>query len=352
MGRLDEAEADYRHALALRPGDVGALNNLGTVQRQRGHLAQAEATFRQVIAQAPEHAAAWQNLGNALSDLERLDEALDAHREAMRLAPQSPDSYRYLGAMLYAVGRVAEATEVYQQMLARFPDDPRARHFMASCTGEAVPERAPDDYVRAEFDDFAPVFDATLARLDYRAPALVDDELARLFPDAQASLDVLDAGCGTGLCAPGLRPRAKTLVGVDLSPAMIELARKRSLYDDLVVAELSAYLRAHPGAFDAVVSADTLVYFGDLGEVAAAAARALRPGGALVFTVEAAEPANAPAGFRLNPHGRYSHTRAYLVRVLGAADFVEVTTTGALLRKEAGTWVAGFLVGSRRPPAA
>jgi predicted TPR repeat methyltransferase len=352
LGRLDEAEADYRHVLALVPDDPNALSNLGTVHRARGHLPSAEALFRKVIALRPDHASAWRNLGNTLKEMDRLDEALDALKEAMRLAPQSPDSYRHLGALLHAVHRTEEAGAVFRQWFARFPSDPRARHFAAACSGGAVPDRASDECVRAEFDDFAPVFDATLARLECRAPSLVDGEVARLFPDAKASLDVLDAGCGTGLCGPLLRPRAKTLVGVDLSPAMIELARKRSLYDDLVVAELTAHLRAHPAGFDAVVSADTLVYFGDLGEVVRAAAGALRPGGALVFTVEAAQLASAPAGFRINPHGRYSHTRDYLLRVLSAAGFADVTVTAAELRKEAGKWVAGFLVSCHVPRAA
>ena len=89
--------------------------------------------------------------------------------------------------MLYAVGRINEATDIYKQWLARFPEDPRARHFVASCTGEAVPGRASDDYVRAEFDGFAVTFDDALARLEYRAPELVADEVARRFPAAQAA---------------------------------------------------------------------------------------------------------------------------------------------------------------------
>jgi len=331
--------------------NANALNNLGTVLRKRGDVESAVATFRRVIALRPKHAAAWQNLGNALGDLQKLDEALDAHRQAMRLAPQSADSYRHLGAMLYTVGRVEEATEIYKQWLALFPDDPRARHFVASCTGESVPGRASDDYVRAEFEGFAATFDDSLARLEYRAPGLVAGEVVRIFGDAQARLAVLDAGCGTGLCGPLLRPTASFLCGVDLSPAMVELARKRSLYDALVVEELTAYLRAHEASFDLVVSADTLVYFGDLGEVVPAAARTLRPGGALVFTVEASADEEAPAGFRIHPHGRYSHTRGYLVRVLGQAGFVDATVVETTLRKEAAKWVDGYLVSARMPPA-
>lgn len=350
LGRLDEAEADYRRSLALRPEDVGALNNLGTVLRQRGDLEAAAATFRRVVACKPAHAAAWRNLGNVLGELHRYDDALAAHREAMQLAPDSPDCYRNLGAMLNRLGRRAEAAELYQRWLARLPDDPRAQHFVAACTGQAVPSRASDACVRAEFDDFAASFDEVLGRLGYRAPALVKAELDRLYGGTPAALDVLDAGCGTGLCGPLLRESAKRLVGVDLSPAMVELARKRAVYDSLIVAELVATLREHPACFDAIVSADTLVYFGELGEAMQAAARALRPAGRLIFTVEALASADAPAGYRINPHGRYSHTREYLVRVLTEAGFSEPSLTEVTLRKEATDWVAGYLIGVRASP--
>jgi predicted TPR repeat methyltransferase len=344
LGRLEEAEADYLHALALRPDDPNTESNLGSVRRARGDLEGAEKMFRQVIARRPDHANAWQNLGNTLEDLDRRDEALTAHREALRLAPGSVDSYRHMGAVLQALGRVDEAKEVLREWLVRFPDDPRAQHFVAACSEQSVPSRASDDCVRVEFDGFAQVFDALLARLEYRGPDLVAGEVARLFPEAAAQLAVLDAGCGTGLCGPGLRSRSRHLTGVDLSPAMIEVARRRGLYDVLAVAELTAHIQAHPAAWDLIVSADTLVYFGDLGELVRVAARALLPGGALVFTVEAASPDVAPHGFRLNLSGRYSHTRDYLCQVLADAGFVGVTTTAVNLRKEGGQWVDGYLI--------
>ena len=349
LGRLDEAEADYRRALASGDEDPNTLSNLGTVLRAKGDLEGAVALFRKVLGMRPDHAPAWQNLGNALADLNQLEEALKAHFEAMRLAPKSADSHRHLGAMLFAVGRIAEATEIYQRWLALYPDDARAQHFVAACTGKGVPARASDACVRAEFDHFAANFDGTLARLEYQAPQLVVEEVARILGDTGPRLVVLDAGCGTGLCGPLLRPRATFLTGVDLSAAMIDLARKRSLYDALVVEELTAYLRKHEKTSDLIVSADTLVYFGDLSEVAAAAARTLRPAGVFVFTVERAAPEDAPAGYRINPHGRYSHTNDYLVRSLCAAGFDTPSIREVRLRKEADKWVAGWLVSARVP---
>jgi predicted TPR repeat methyltransferase len=349
LRHLDAAEADYRRALALRPDDANTLGNLGTVLRARGDLAGAVAVYRSVLAQRPDHATAWQNLASALDGLGQRCEAVAAYREAARLSPQSADLFRDLGVALYLDGHPEEAVEMYRRCLALAPDDPRALHMLAAATGQGAPARAADDYVRAEFDDFAPRFDAKLAALEYRGPAIVAEAIAALAPELPSRPAVLDAGCGTGLCAPLLRPHAGTLVGVDLSAAMVEQARRRGGYDELVVGELTSFLREHPRAYDLVVSADTLVYFGELTAVVAAAAEALRPRGAFVFTLERSLPAEAAAGYRLHPHGRYSHTGEYVTGVLGAAGFVATALSEISSRKEGEVPVPGWLVRCRRP---
>jgi predicted TPR repeat methyltransferase len=161
--------------------------------------------------------------------------------------------------------------------------------------------------------------------------------------DASKSLDVLDAGCGTGLCGPLVAPYARRLVGLDLSAPMIAQARARNVYDELVKRELTAYLCESTAAFDAIVSADTLVYFGLLEDVVAAAANALRPGGRLIFTVEELNGAGSGAGYAISPTGRYRHARAYVERVLASAS-LRPEIESAELRLEAGEPVAGLVV--------
>lgn len=351
LGRLDDAEADYRCALEIRPRDVDALNSLGTVLRERGQLKEAEGKFREVIALAPEHASAWQNLGNTLILMERTTDAIDAYREAVRLAPMSSRAYHYLVAVLSAQGLLDEAEAVCGKWIERCPHDPRAAHMLAACTGQGAPKRASDDYVRAEFAGFAATFDSRLARLEYKAPTLLAGEVGRLLGEHRTQSAALDAGCGTGLCGSFLRARSKRLWGVDLSPEMVELARRRDVYDELVVDELTAYLRKHEATFDLVVSADTLIYFGDLGEVLPAAARAMVPGGILAFTVERAAGADAEAGYCIRPSGRYVHSREYLETTLEAAGFADLAFHEVHLRKEAGHWVEGYLVSARVPVA-
>jgi predicted TPR repeat methyltransferase len=222
---------------------------------------------------------------------------------------------------------------------------------LAACSGEGVPARASDAYVEKAFDSFAESFDAKLASLSYRAPALVAAMLAEPGAGASRSLDVLDAGCGTGLCGPLVAPYARRLTGVDLSGGMLTQAQQRHVYDDLAKGELTAYLRAHEASFDAIVSADTLVYFGPLEEALEAAAVALRPGGRFVFTLEEATGAEAAAGYALQTHGRYIHTQAYVERLLAGAG-LRSDVLHAELRMESGVPVAGLVVRATKPASA
>ena len=161
-------------------------------------------------------------------------------------------------------------------------------------------------------------------------------------------LDVLDAGCGTGLCGPLVASYARRLVGVDLSAGMLAHAKEKNVYDELLKTELTAYLRDNLGAFDLIVSGDALVYFGDLKDVVTAAA-ALRPNGLFVFTLEHAIGGRADFDYRLGLHGR--HTRAYVEQLLASSGLQpEIAQTE--LRMEAGVPVIGLVIRATKSVAA
>jgi predicted TPR repeat methyltransferase len=341
--RLDEAIAAYEQAIALNPDHANAHNNLGVVLRAQGRVVEAEAAYRTAIGIDPLHTDAHNNLGVLLNGLGRQREAALCFSKLITLRPKHPEARRLLALAHYTLGEVDQAIEIFEEWLREEPDDPIARHMLAACSGRNVPVRASDAFVEKTFDSFAASFDSKLASLAYRAPALVAEMLAHSGVNASQNLDVLDAGCGTGLCGPFLAPYARRLVGVDLSEGMLAKAGARNVYDELTKSELTAYLHGASGSFDVVVSADTLVYFGPLDEVATAASEALRPGGIFVFTVEE----HAGDGFWLSPNGRYRHSPAYVARVLAAAGF-ESEIAPAELRLEAGEPVSGLAVSGRR----
>ena len=161
-------------------------------------------------------------------------------------------------------------------------------------------------------------------------------------------LEVLDAGCGTGLCGALVVPFARRLVGVDLSQGMLAHAKEKNVYHALIKTELTDYLRDNSEGFDLIVSADTLVYFGDLKGVIAAFAGALRPNGLLVFTLEQAVAGSADVDYRLELHGRYSHSQAYVERLLTFSG-LQSKIVQAQLRTEAGAPVSGLVIRAAKP---
>lgn len=346
-GRLDDAVGAYQRAIALNPEHANAHNNLGVLLKAQGRIAEAEAAYRTAIRLNPEHIDAYNNLGILLAGLKRTQEAVVCYCKVTTLSPKHPEARRLLALAHCTLGEPDKAVEIFERWLEEEPDNPVARHMLAACSGQAVPSRASDAYVEKVFDDFAASFDTKLAMLAYRAPALVAAMLADSGIQAAGTLDVLDAGCGTGLCGPLMAPYARRLTGVDLSSGMLAQAKEKDVYDELVKDELTTYLGGRREAFDVIVSADTLVYFGALQDVVSAAAGALRPNGLLIFTVEETTDADASADFCIRHHGRYTHTRAYIERVLADAS-LHADIVRAELRMESGAPVAGLAVRATR----
>ena len=353
-GRVDDAIAAYQRAIVLNPEHFNAYNNLGILLRATGKPVESEAAYRRALELNPEFIEAYHNLGVLLASVNRTREAVVCYCKVTTLAPRHRETRRMLGLAYCVLGQRDKAIELYQEWLKEEPDHPVVAHLLAGCTGRDVPSRASDECVQIIFDGFAASFESKLAHLLYRAPTLVHEMLKDSGQQPTRSLDVLDAGCGTGLCGPLVAPYARRLTGVDLSAGMLEQAKTKEIYDELVQDELTRFMRSRPAGFDLVVSADTLVYFGDLGDVTAAAHAALRPGGMFVFTLEELLPEGGDLDMRLEPHGRYAHSRRYAERLLRETGF-SVEIVPAELRLESGVPVRGLVIraiaGNGAPPS-
>jgi predicted TPR repeat methyltransferase len=349
QARYASAIGAFRRAIEIDPSVGKIHSSLGNALFDSGEILEARQAYEQALAVDPASAADHFNVGKIHDILGDCEAAAAAYRRSLALEDTSSTVWAALAALLHRFARTAELEDLFQRWLQAVPDDPVALHSRAAMTGRDVSDRAPDQYVTKLFDRFAGDYDATLHKVSYRGPQLVEAATVAACGPATADLDVLDAGCGTGLCGPLLALHARRLTGVDLSPEMIAKARQRRAYDELVEAELTAFMAEHPGAFDLIVAADTLNYFGVLQDVFAAAHAALRPGGQLIFTAEAWSPEDASAsGHRLNPHGRYSHTSDYLSETLQAAGFDAPTIETEVIRTESGQPVAAHVVQARR----
>lgn len=348
-GRLQEALDTYLKVLEIEPRHADTLVNLGNILRRQGKFDEALKMLESAIEISPDHAQAHHNIGIVYEKLNRPEDALKSLSRAHELAPHDDKASLSMASTLYECGRHEEALKAIEQVLSLKPDHAIALHMQAAFSGKDIPPRASDGYVRQLFDDFSASFDESLARLDYRGPKLVGEFVERTLGPGKESCRILDIGCGTGLCGPMLKPYAEYLAGVDLSPRMLKKAEARKVYDRLEEAELTAYMQQTKEKFDFIVCADTFVYFGELSEALQAAAAILSAGGSLLFTVEAMEADAGDAGYRLEHHGRYCHSRRYLEDRLAVAGLAVSSLQDVMLRRESGKSVDGYMVFARKP---
>ena len=349
LGRADEAVAAFMGALEVDARHALAWNNLGALLLEQGNVEGARMALQNAVAMDPAFRDALQNLGDAHT------RAGDAHAAALCycaeyvLRPPDLAQRQMLGIAYSQLGRHEEAAQVYEAWLQDEPGHPIATHLLAACRSHAAVERASDAYLQAYFDGFADTFERKLlGSLGYQVPAALGDVVRKLGVPPR-SLRVLDVGCGTGLCGVELRPFARWLVGVDLSAKSLDKARGKAVYDTLHQAEIVAHLAgSEAAAYDLVVAADTLIYFGGIERLVQGVRHVLAPGGWFIASLEVL-PADSPSPYAIQPSGRYSHRQDDVQQVLAAAG-LEVQETIALdLRHELGRPVPGALVVSRWP---
>jgi predicted TPR repeat methyltransferase len=377
-GNPDQAIAAFQTATQKDSNDAATWHLLALAHRHRRDIKEVHKCLNKALELDPTRASAWCALGALDAEAGNYDIAAGLFKKAIKANPNYPTAHHALGRALELAGRRAESLEAFGHALrasrktpnpslassrsSAAPSLPDAlasledkitspktieiHHALAANADVFSPVQVPPNALAKLFDRYADTFDAHLQdQLQYRAPELLAQAIGAARPDDRP-LDILDLGCGTGLCGPLLKPIAASLAGVDLSPNMIEKCKARGVYDRLGVGELVATLNDNPAAFDLLVAADVFIYLGDLSPAFEAASRALRPGGLLAFTVEGG------GGDRYHLQRktlRYTHAEAYLKHLASIHGFEDVSFQTMVLRVENERPVAGYVVVLQRP---
>ncbi|PRY79217.1 putative TPR repeat methyltransferase [Marivita geojedonensis] len=405
VGRIEEARAlidagDVDEAMELcesilkTPGlPVNAGIKVGLLVRDLGHTDIANSVFENSYAKLqlvmdrledPERALL--PAAEALADLERYDEAEVLCRKAIDTAPDNLTVAVGYAAFLVHRDRLDDAMAITQRYcdltdnkfngaihFAMIFDHLNCDDASRACLERAKKhcktktQRAKLDFFLASkgmkktaedqhgmavelFDEFADDYDKQLTKLDNNGPSMVFTALEELNLPKTGTRRILDAGCGTGLCAGFLRPYAKELHGIDLSVKMLEISRQKGGYDYLARTDLSEIVTYPEGKFDMIVCADVLVYFGALNTVLRNLSSILTPGGWLLLTVEHENDPDVATGFKLYPSGRHKHTDAYMQKTLAEAGFPKPKMIKhARLRNELGAPILGTLIAVQKP---
>jgi len=370
-GRLERAEAICKKILTISPNQAGALNLLGLIAGQVGKSGVAVDLIGKAIQMSPQNAIYYNSMGNALKadgkldeaiacyqraleidpnlfeahynigkvlkDQSKLDQAIACFRKALEIAPNHADTYYDMGNALRYQGKLAEAAACFQQALKLDPENFSAKHLLAAVTGQTT-EAAPPKYIKNLFDQYSTRFERHVVEtLSYKIPTLLRRTFHTLVKNDLHFKNVIDLGCGTGLAGMEFRVIADRLSGIDISPKMIEEAKKKHVYDILLVGDIIEFLNDTAEKYDLFIATDVFIYIGNVKRIFDSVQNRSLRGAYFLFSTESC----ARNDYVLRQTGRYAHSRTYIQSVAKEHGFVTEMCQSAGIRKERGQWIMG-----------
>lgn len=279
-----------------------------------------------------------------------LEAAADLLLQAIELAPGFASAWFTLGDVRETLGDTEGAVAAFRCARDTDPSDAHgaALRLMRLGAGELAP--MPVAYLTALYEQYAPKFEASLlGELGYRAPDLLFKAvLAVRRADRKPAFfkRAVDVGCGTGLAARAFAKQVDEIVGIDLSPGMVQQARATGLYKELDVADAVEGLHKRPDASaELILAADMMIYIHDLAPLMHEAARVLAPGGLFAFSTETHDGEGVVLGAGL----RYAQSEGHLRGLLADAGLKPVHVERTSTRTERDVPVPSLVIVAAKP---
>jgi predicted TPR repeat methyltransferase len=337
QGKLSEAISCYQEAVQLKPDYAEAYNHMGSVFQLQGKLDEAISCYQKALELRPDDAEAYNNMGIVLQDQDKVDEAISCYQKALEIAPNHAEAYNNMGNALNYQGKLAEAAACFQQAVKLDPENFSAKHYLAAVTGQTT-EVAPPGFIKNLFDQYSTRFERHVVEtLSYKIPTLLRRTFHTIVKNELRFKNVIDLGCGTGLAGMEFRVIADRLTGIDISPKMIEEAKKKHVYDILLVGDIIEFLNDTAEKYDLFIATDVFIYIGNVERIFDSVQNRSLRGAYFLFSTESC----ARNDYVLRRTGRYAHSRIYIQSVAKEHGFVIEMCQSAGIRKERGQWIMG-----------
>lgn len=383
-GEYASAREHLVKASRIDPSSAMVQVNLGNVFRKLGSLDLAVNCFTRAIKLAPKMFQAHLGLGSALLELdEEFEKVADCFEKAFELAPKVPEIYHQMG-MLYAkksmstealqlleatrkmnpefpdidldlgltslrAGAKDKAASYFRDAVFRDPGNTKAAFFLAVAEGRMPDDQLSQQYAQVVFDDYAATFEKHLVgNLQYGLPRRVVETLKRVCGEDCRFNSAVDLGCGTGLTGEALRSATARLTGIDISEKMLEVAKGKRCFDELLCGDLVAVLASRQSRFDLFVATDVMVCIGKFDALLPIVVSKALPGALFLFSTEKLDG----EGVALQTSGRYAHSPSYVREVMRARGCEVINEEEIDLRMEGGSWLKGNIFVVRVAPAA
>ncbi len=131
---VDEAEAEFRHALDVFPHDVLALFNLGRLYADKKKYMEAKGYYERLVEMTPDDPIAWYNLAGVyveldnpqVSDFNTIDVGIQCYLRTLELDPKHLESSFKLMELALSHKKTDLAVRVMESAVEHNPDEPLA----------------------------------------------------------------------------------------------------------------------------------------------------------------------------------------------------------------------------------
>lgn len=330
----------------LNSGNADIPARIGMYFQSRNMPVKAEMFYLESLKINNQQAILHFNLGLIYQMLNKLESARNAYKTATDIQPDYARAHANLGYVYSQLNHMDNATKSFSEAIRLMPDDPQIKHMMAAVGITETPSTANKEYIKNTFDGYASYYDNhLLGQLKTRTPQLVYDACVKYLNKDEKNIDILDLGCGTGLCGALFKTIANRLVGVDLSGEMVNEARKKNIYTELYVDDIGNHIRQYNNSFDTVIASDVFVYIGDLDNIFKAVHAAMKDNSVFSFTTEALQ--NTRDDYKLEHTGRYKHSHEYIERITKKNGFTLIYSCLMPIRQQNGIDIPGYVYSIR-----
>ncbi len=312
QGKLESGIEQLKESIQVDPQLVEAYQNLATVYLDMGQY-QFSLKYTLLIYQKQPTVENRFQLGLVYMMMERHREAIENFQAILLEDSQHFNAHMNLGTVYLKLRKYPKAIKHYKQALRLRPTDQQIAYLLQALeqkSEKTCPERAPLIYVKNLFDQYAPYFDQHLNQyLHYDVPQQLEklveqDVMPKITSD---HISILDLGCGTGLCGERLVKFSNNLMGIDISERMIDIAKKKKIYHQLVSDDILSFT-TEKSDWDLLIAGDTLPYFGNLMHIFKLASQLTHSKGFFAFTIEKA----GKSPYQLQQTARYAHHHSYI----------------------------------------
>ena len=349
---FEQAQKYASFALKFHPEDVTALSLFGNSLMAEDKYDSALDVFYKLLEYKPNDCWTLNSISQILQKKGEYHKAFDSAFAAVKNSCGDDAQQLNLGYFLYEVS-LEKGFDYIKEMVdvckKEYGELSQVSYMINALENNQKIEVAEPSYLQNVFDNFAGGFEQVLLGLEYAAPQYISEFMQEFYSDLKwQKLQILDAGCGTGLCGIFLKKYStwRGLDGVDISQGMLAEAHKKKLYNKLYQQELCEFLSKHKNKYHLITAADVLTYFGNLENVISGFAFALKKYGRIIFTIT--QNSTTDSDWFLHSSGRFKHSCEYVENILKKCGFMIEKTSLKQLRLENDSPVLGYIIAAHK----